>query len=203
MTHEVPGQNGFREFKLILPTLQAPVEGDFEAVYMDYLSDPERFKVALQYRLSTDNPELATYFIDSPATVNPNLANKWLYIYYAMFERAAKRDGLPPLRVSSRVVDTYNRLGLLNAENCFETEAEEAFMDKIKADWKKRRERDRKFSPELVKFWNSVDEDVRQMHEEDPDYELYDIGDILPVISLQTLFQNQQDEFSLIERYEL
>jgi hypothetical protein len=75
-------------------------------------------------------------------------------------------------------------------------------MRRIQADWERRKERDKAFSPELVKFWNSVDGDIKRMNEEDEAYNMFSVGDILPVISLQTLLQNQQDEFTLIGRFE-
>ena len=198
-----PSGNGPREFGIVLPTLLPPSEGAFEQTYADYLNDPERFTVALQYRIRNDNPELLTFFRSSSISENPNLARKWLVVYYGMFETSARNAGLPPLQVSSRIIERYMRLGLLTSVNGFETETEGETMRRIKEDWEKRRERDRAFSPELAKFWQSVEQDMARARDEDDDYDVDSVGDILPVVSVQTLLQMQQDEFSLIERYEL
>jgi hypothetical protein len=204
MTVEQPRPDEYesKKLRLVLPSLLPPNEGAFDDSYFDYLNDPERFKVAMQFRIGNDNPELLTYFEDHLMTFNPNLATKWLCVYYAMFEKSAQKAGLPPLRVSERIVSTYQRLTLLTTDNGFETGKEEETMRRIQADWERRKERDKAFSPELVKFWNSVDGDIKRMNEEDEAYNMFSVGDILPVISLQTLLQNQQDEFTLIGRFE-
>ncbi len=199
----IPLNGGSKEFKLILPTLLPPAEGVFDEVYMDYLADPERFKVALEYRLNTDNPDLITFFKNYGVIPNPNLSSKWACIYYGMLERAAKKEGLPPLRVSQRIVDSYIKLSLVRAGNGFETNQEEETMERIKSDWEKRKNKDKSFSPELAKFWQSVEGDIEKMREEEgEDYEIDMIHDVLSVVSIQTVLQTQQDEYSLIGRYE-
>jgi len=198
----MPTGGGNGEFKLVLPSLIPPLPGAFDDVSFDYFINPEGFKVAMQFRMETDNPALLGFFQDSPLLSDCDLAEKWTHIYYGMFESAAKKQGLPPLNIPGELVNRYARTQSLMGMNGLVNDAVLETIEKIKADLEKRKTRDRELSPELAKFWDMIEDEMQTLRDEGRGE-----GDILnlllPVSTIQALLQRQQDEYSLLEAYSL
>lgn len=177
--------------------------GAFDDVCLDYFLNPDRFKVAMQFRVEVDNPNLAPAFIESPYLPDSDLPYQWAHIYYVMFERAAKKIGIPPLQVLDKTASQHMKIQILKGEDRLFNKSSEETIKEIKADWEKRKARDRAFSPELGKFWDSVETDIQGLLEQGEDEETILLNFLMPITTLQALLQKQQDTYSLTGAYSL
>ena len=189
---------GERKLQLVLPSLIPPLPGAFDDTFFDYFINPDGFKVAMQFRMETDNPALIGMLEESPFLPDSDLPYKWACIYYGMFERAAKKQGLPPLNIPAEAVIRYTKTQALVGMSGLANEAIAKEID----EWERRKTRDRELSPELAKFWDFVESDILSVREEERS-ESYVLNLLLPVTTIQTLLQRQQDEYSLLKTYSL
>lgn len=195
-----PSGDGEKKFQLILPSLIPPLPGAFNDVCLDYAVSPERFKVAMQSRIRTENPRIASVFRERPELSDSNLPYQWAHVYYGMFERAARQVGLPPLEVSGVIVDKYAHIELLTIEDQESNRSDEEIVARGKAALEKRKAKDRQVSPELAKFWDSVEADTQKLKDQGKS-EIEILSMLLPLTTLQTLLQKQQDAYSLMGAY--
>ena len=158
-------------FGLVLPTLLPPQKGAFEDTSDAYGINPETFRIAMQYRLETENPALLRFFEDDVPTINPERAFRWLYVYYGMFERAARNQNMLPLNVTDRTARSYVAIQVLRDDN--DDLPSDEVIGQVEAEWQRRRERDRAFSPELAKFWDGVEADIKTAEAEGESENLY------------------------------
>lgn len=199
-----PSVGGAGELKLIVPSLLPPYDGVFEEIYAEYIDNPEIFLVALRHRMHIDNPELETLFdsVTEAGIPQSDDALKWMTIYYEMFARSLRRVGLPMISISDRKFITRNNIGILNSSRTlFEAlkephTLEENFEDRQEK-LRRRRTRDKEFSPELRKFWHMVNQYVEAQAEE-MNSPVLALTPLIPLDLMQELFQSQNDEYSLI-----
>lgn len=206
MTQEQQPIGNTPDFGIIIPTLIAPIDGDFEDVYAQYLNNPEVFKTIQLHKLKTDNPEIETLFTDSFSLLSPNpdMASKWVHVYYGMFDKAARRIGLPPLMISEKTTLEAIKINNFKSITAIANHTAEDFIDTATKDFETRKQRDAQLSPELAKFWQSVENDLNRLDEEDENYTLEEsLIDLYPVMYVQALLQRQQDEFSFIRSFEV
>src|ERR1035437_1404318 len=103
------GSRRYGEPKPVLPTLIAPTVAEFETIKQDYEYNPDLFKLAMQFRMGLDNPELVGFMQQHPRLPDSDLSYKWAHIYYGMFELASLRKNVPMLRVHPSIVEQYAR----------------------------------------------------------------------------------------------
>jgi len=195
-----PDVTGLTElrFGLVLPTLLPPQDGAFEDTSDAYGINPEKFRVAMQHRMETENPALLRFFEDHHSVMRPQRALQWLCVYYGMFEKAARDQAMLPLNVTDRTARSYSAIQVLRGVT--DTLSYKEIIEQVEAEWQRRRERDKAFSPELTKFWDAVETDIKTA-EAEGESEVCTFADLVPVTAVQALLQRQQDEYSLVGAY--
>jgi len=130
---------GKPELKLIMPSLPTLYEGVFEDVYADYISNPDTFRVTFEHNLIEDNPALVPFFATDLLFDDDEVSIKWPAIYYEMFARSSRRDGLPPLQIPQNTVDVSLRMESLELDNAFEN-VNFGLLEKLRSEWEERKE---------------------------------------------------------------
>jgi hypothetical protein len=196
-TPERPGAPGANEpiLKLVLPTFYAPCEADFWSTNVNYAKNPSTFILATQDRISLDNLALFPFFQVNPCIPIPALAYKWAYIYYGMVEAAADRHQLPPLNVSGETVAQYIKIQKACSVNGLSSEQKE---DKTRLEWTRRKSQDIVFSSGFSMFWDQVERDIETARASGKS-ECDILSALLPVMTIQALFQKQQGKYNYIQ----
>lgn len=201
MTEKDQGQpSNPPKLELVMPSLPELYDGVFEDVYADYIDDPEAFEVKLMHNLEEENPEIIPFF-SSMELYDDKISFKWPMIYYEMFARSSRRDGMPPLFITEQRAIQDTKLRILEVIQALESpRSGDEYITRRKNTSLEREIRDRENNVELEKFWNTVDADIQSRSEEgasDPELITY----LINLHTLQELLQKQHDEYQLTGKY--
>ncbi len=177
-------------------------DGVFDEVTTDFNKQPLKFLVKLQYRLEKENPLLEHHFYRNDEIPDPYLSQEWVAIYYEMQSRSSKKVGQAMPKIDT---ETYTAvMERMEADETAIYEASEEDLPQLERDFRLRmyrnRLRDEAMGPEMVKFWEFVDEGVKEkMIRGDSELEAMTNSEQLLIVQQMLQRQRFQDESILIE----
>jgi len=189
---------------LVVPGLTPPYAGVVDEIKREYSSNGAAFINRAKSTLEKENPSLAKTFgrflEKSPI---PEYSQKWALTYYEIFSRSGRKAGLPlAYFVSDKLLDATSRGIAQGAINSLEisSEAFSLYVEKMNNKRKEARLKDEETNPELKKFWQSVDEDVKKLIEEEYDYHDVVLA-MVGVEEFQIILQENNEQYQLSDKY--